>query len=171
MDRDRLIIGLTGGIGSGKSTVAALFAEHGAGIIDTDVIAHSLTQADGLAIPAIRTAFGKDYLTDDGALNRAKIRGTIFSDDAAKQRLEQILHPMIFEQAKAQLPQFQDKPYILVVVPLLPESRTFRQLVQRIVVVDCDMNTQIARVIKRSRRCHKQRFRSAQPDRASCHSA
>jgi dephospho-CoA kinase len=147
----RLTIGLTGGIGSGKSTVAALFAEHGAGIIDTDAIAHSLTQTGGAAIAAIRAAFGNDCLTDDGALDRAKMRGLIFSDAAAKQRLELILHPMIFEQAKAQLRQLQAKPYTIVVVPLLPESRTFRQLVQRVLVVDCDENTQVARVIGRSR--------------------
>ncbi|HEU0283306.1 MAG TPA: dephospho-CoA kinase, partial [Gallionella sp.] len=133
------------------STVAALFTEHGAGIIDTDAIAHHLTQASGEAIAAIRAAFGNDYLTDDGALDRVKMRGLVFSDAAAKQRLEQILHPLIFEQAKAQLRQLQAKPYILVVVPLLPESRTFRQLVQRVLVVDCDENTQIARVIGRSR--------------------
>jgi dephospho-CoA kinase len=151
MARDSLIIGLTGGIGSGKSTVTALFAEYGAGIIDTDAIAHSLTQTDGEAIAAIRTAFGNDYLTADGALDRAKMRGLIFSDAAAKQRLERILHPLIFEQAKAQLRQLQARPYILVIVPLLPESRTFRQLVQRVLVVDCDEDTQAARVIGRSR--------------------
>jgi len=149
--QDRLIIGLTGGIGSGKSTVAAMFAEHGAGIIDTDIIAHSLTQAGGEAIAAIRAAFGNGYITGDGALDRAKMRGLIFSDAEAKQRLEQILHPMIFEQAKARLRQLQDKPYVVIVVPLLPESRTFRQLVQRVLVVDCDENTQIARVTGRSR--------------------
>jgi len=149
--QDRLIVGLTGGIGSGKSTVAALFAEHGAGIVDTDIIAHQLTQAGGAAIEALRAAFGNGSLTDDGALDRAKMRGLIFSDAAAKQRLEQILHPLIFEQAKLQLRQLQDKPYILVVVPLLPESRSFRQLVQRVLVVDCDEDTQIARVIARSR--------------------
>lgn len=151
MAQGRLIVGLTGGIGSGKSTVAALFAEHGAGIIDTDVIAHHLTQVNGEAIPLIRAAFGNDYLTGDGALDRARMRGLIFLDAAAKQRLEQILHPLIFEQAKAQLQQLQTKPYILTVVPLLPESRTFRQLVQRVLVVDCDENTQIARVTGRSR--------------------
>lgn len=145
-----LIIGLTGGIGSGKSTVAALFAEHGAGIIDTDVLAHRLTQTGGEAIAAICAAFGNDCLADDGALDRAKMRALIFSDDAAKQRLEHILHPLIFEQAKAQLQQLQANSYVLVVVPLLPESRTFRQLVQRVLVVDCDENTQIARVIGRN---------------------
>ena len=154
--QDKLIVGLTGGIGSGKSTVAALFAEHGAGIIDTDVIAHRLTQTGGEAISSIRAAFGDEYITDDGALDRAKMRGLIFSDTAAKQRLEQILHPLIFEQAKAQLRQLQASPYIVVVVPLLPESRTFRQLVQRVLVVDCDEDTQIARVIGRSRLTEKE---------------
>ena len=151
MAQDKLVIGLTGGIGSGKSTVAALFVGHGAGIVDTDAIAHRLTQAGGEAIEAIRTVFGDDYFTCDGALDRAKMRGLIFSDAAAKQRLERILHPLIFEQAKAQLRQLQASPYVLVVVPLLPESRTFRQLVQRVLVVDCDEHTQIARVIGRSR--------------------
>ncbi len=145
-----LIVGLTGGIGSGKSTVAGLFAGHGAGIVDTDEIAHRLTQANGNAIPAIRAAFGKNYIGEDGALNRAGMRGLIFSDAEAKQRLESILHPLILEQAKSQLRQLQEKPYIILVVPLLPESAAFRQLVQRVLVVDCDENTQIARVIGRS---------------------
>ena len=144
-------VGLTGGIGCGKSTVADLFAKQGAGIIDTDVIAHSLTQSGGAAIVAIRAAFGDDYITDDGALKRAKMRGLIFSDAAAKRRLELILHPLILEQAKAQLRQLQTKPYIILVVPLLPESPAFRQLVQRVLVVDCDENTQVARVIGRCR--------------------
>ena len=146
-----ICIGLTGGIGSGKSIVAALFAEHGAGIIDTDAIAHHLTQAGGEAIPSIRAAFGNDYLTSDGALDRARMRRLIFSDTAAKQRLEYILHPLIREQAKAQLRQLQASPYILVIVPLLPESPAFRQLVQRVLLVDCEENTQVARVIWRSR--------------------
>ena len=151
MAQDKLVIGLTGGIGSGKSTVAALFVGHGAGIVDTDAIAHRLTQAGGEAIEAIRTAFGDDYFTCDGALDRAKMRGLIFSDAAAKQRLERILHPLIRQHAKAQLQQLQGRPYILIVVPLLPESPAFRQLVQRVLVVDCDEDTQIARVIGRDK--------------------
>ena len=145
-----LVVGLTGGIGSGKSTVAALFAERGAGIVDTDAIAHELTQTGGEAIAAIRAAFGDDYLTTDGALDRAKMRGLIFSDAAAKRRLEHILHPLIRERAGTQLRQLQDKPYILLVVPLLPESPAFRQLAQRVLVVDCDEGTQVARVSGRS---------------------
>jgi dephospho-CoA kinase len=145
-----LCIGLTGGIGCGKSTVAGLFAEHGAGIIDTDAIAHHLTQRGGDAIAAISAAFGKDYITVDGELDRAKMRGLIFSDAAAKQCLELILHPLILQQTKQQLRLLQTKPYIIIVVPLLAESPSFRQLVQRVLVVDCDENTQVARVTGRS---------------------
>ena len=152
----KFVVGLTGGIGCGKSTVADLFAEHGAGIIDTDVIAHRLTQRGGEAIAAILAAFGKDYITDDGALDRAKMRGLIFSDAAAKQRLELILHPLILEQAKAQLQQLQGKPYVIIVVPLLPESPAFRRLVQRLLVVDCDESTQVKRVTGRSRMTAKE---------------
>jgi dephospho-CoA kinase len=147
---DKLCIGLTGGIGSGKSTVARLFEERGAGIIDTDVIAHDLTHANGKAIAAIRTAFGGGFITEDGALHRAKMRELIFSDAAAKQRLELILHPLIREQAKSQLQQLQAAPYIILVVPLLAESPAFQQLVRRILVVDCDETTQVARVVVRS---------------------
>ena len=146
-----LCIGLTGGIGCGKSTVAGLFSEHGAGIIDTDAIAHFLTQSRGDAITAISAAFGKEFIMDDGALDRSKMRSLIFSSSDAKQRLEKILHPLIFEQAMAQMRQLQSKPYIVVVVPLLPESPAFRQLVQRVLVVDCDETSQVERVIGRSR--------------------
>ncbi len=145
-----LIVGLTGGIGSGKSTVAALFARHGAGIVDTDVISHSLTQAGGEAIAAIRATFGDACLAADGALDRAGMRTLVFSDSTARQRLEHILHPLIREQAKIQLQQLQDMPYIILIVPLLPESPAFRQLAQRVLVVDCDESIQIARVTGRS---------------------
>jgi dephospho-CoA kinase len=144
------IVGLTGGIGCGKSTVADLFAELGAGIIDTDIIARRLTEAGGEAIAEIRADFGDDYINADGALNRAKMRRLIFSDAPAKQRLEMTLHPLILEQAKVQLGHLQTKPYIILVVPLLAESAAFRQLIQRILVVDCDEDTQVARVIPRS---------------------
>lgn len=147
----KFCIGLTGGIGSGKSTVAMLFAKHGAGIIDTDAIAHQLTQTNSRAVPMIWAAFGDEYIADDGALNRTKMRELIFSDVAAKQRLELILHPLILEQVKSQLQQLQAVPYVVIVVPLLPESPAFQQLVQRVLVVDCDENTQVARVIGRSR--------------------
>ena len=147
----RLCIGLTGGIGCGKSTVAALFAKQGAGIIDTDEIAHQLTQKNGDAVAPIRATFGKDYLTQDDALDRPKMRNLIFSDASAKQQLESILHPLIFDQTKAELHQLQEnKPYVIIVVPLLPESPVFRHLVQRVLVVDCAEDKQVERVIKRN---------------------
>jgi dephospho-CoA kinase len=145
-----LCIGLTGGIGCGKSTVAGLFSELGAGIIDTDAISHHLTQRRGDAIAAIGANFGKEYITEDGALDREKMRSLIFSDAASKQRLEGILHPLILEQAKAQMQLLQTKPYIIIVVPLLPVSPGFRQLVQRVLVVDCEETSQVARVMGRS---------------------
>ncbi|KXS33366.1 MAG: Dephospho-CoA kinase [Candidatus Gallionella acididurans] len=145
------VVGLTGGIGSGKSTVADLFEKHGAGIVDTDVIAHLLTQSGGAAIAPVRAAFGPDFIADDGALDRVKMRKLIFSDAAAKHKLEQILHPLILEQARVQLAQLQAKPYIILVVPLLPESPAFRQLIRRMLVVDSAEATRIARVMDRSR--------------------
>ena len=145
-----LCVGLTGGIGCGKSTVADLFAKHGAGAIDTDTIAHQLTQAGGNAIATIRTAFGDSYITNKGALDRLKMRGLIFSDAAAKRQLEQLLHPLILEQTKTLLKQLQANSYNILVVPLLPESPEFQQLVQRVLAVDCSEDKQIARVTSRS---------------------
>jgi dephospho-CoA kinase len=133
----QLVVGLTGGIGCGKSTAA-------------DQIAHSLTQSGGVGIAAIRAAFGGDYITADGALDRAKMRSLVFSDAAAKQRLEHILHPLILEQARMQLVRLQTRPYIILVVPVLAESPGFRKLVRRMLVVDCGEATQVARVTGRS---------------------
>jgi len=143
-------VGLTGGIGCGKSTVADMFAKLGAGIIDTDVIAHRLTQRDGDAIGPILDTFGKDYIAKDGTLDREKMRALIFSDADAKKRLELILHPMIFDTVMDQLQQLHNKPYIVIVVPLLTDSPAYRKLVQRVLVVDCDEKSQIDRVIARS---------------------
>jgi dephospho-CoA kinase len=145
-----LCVGLTGGIGCGKSTVSKLFAERGAGIIDTDLIAHQLTHNNGRAISAIREAFGVDYVSSDGALNRDKMRTLIFSDDAAKQRLENILHPLIHAQATVELQKLLYYPYIIVAVPLLFTSTAFQQLVQRTLVVDCAEEQQESRVMTRS---------------------
>jgi len=151
MGISKLVVGLTGGIGCGKSTVADMLAKSGAGIIDTDAIAHRLTQAKGAAIPAIRSAFGNEYIKDDGALDRDKMRRLIFSDVDARKRLELVLHPLILEQAKKQLQQLLDKPYVVIVVPLLPASPAFQGLVRRILVVDCTEANQVARVTRRSR--------------------
>ena len=145
-----LCIGLTGGIGCGKTTAAEIFAGLGAGVVDTDAISHQLTQADGQANPAIKTALGNDYITPDGALNRTLVRKLIFSDPDKKNLLEQILHPLILDQAMSQLQQLDHTPYNLLVVPLLVENAQFQQLTQRILVVDCSEETQINRVISRN---------------------
>jgi dephospho-CoA kinase len=142
-------VGLTGGIGSGKSTVATLFAELGVPVIDTDAISHQLTQSGGAAIPAIRAAFGEDFLDSAHALDRAKMRLLVFSDNRAKQQLEKILHPLIFAQAKSQA-ESSPAPYVLLVIPLLFESTHYQEWLNRTVTVDCSEENQIARVTRRN---------------------
>ncbi|AKC68417.1 dephospho-CoA kinase [Pandoraea oxalativorans] len=143
-------IGLTGGIGSGKTTVANLFAAHGIAIIDTDAIAHSITAPGGAAMPAIRRDFGDAFVAPDGSLDRARMREAVFSDNAAKARLEAITHPLIRTECERVAAEAEG-PYLIFVVPLLVESGTWRERVQRILVVDCTEETQIARVMSRNR--------------------
>jgi dephospho-CoA kinase len=143
-------VGLTGGIGSGKSTVAALFQELGISVIDSDVISHRLTQADGEAIPLIRTAFGPEYVGPDGAMDRGRMRNLILTDPAAKLRLEAILHPLIRASMLAEADSTPRSPYLLLVVPLLFESKNYRELMQRTLVVDCTEEAQVARAMSRS---------------------
>lgn len=143
-------IGLTGGIGSGKTTVANLFATHGIAIIDTDAIAHSITAPGGAAMPAIRRDFGDAFVAPDGSLDRARMREAVFSDNAAKVRLEAITHPLIRTECERAAAEAEG-PYLIFVVPLLVESGTWRERVQRILVVDCTEETQIARVMSRNR--------------------
>lgn len=147
-------IGLTGGIGSGKSTVAALFREHGVAIIDCDVISHQLTQPDGMAIPVIRRTFGSRYIRANGALDRTLMRELIFSDRTAKRQLEDILHPMIREQIAVHIENVQKydpaPPYLMIVIPLLFETLGYMELIQRTLVVDCEEITQITRTMQRS---------------------
>ncbi len=142
-------IGLTGGIGSGKSTVAALFAECGATVIDSDAISHRLTQPSGAAIAAIRAVFGDDYIDTDGALARARMRQRVFSDPVARLQLEAILHPLIRAQILAEA-GVSTAPYILLVVPLLFEAAGYLGLVQRSLVVDCTEALQVVRAMQRS---------------------
>lgn len=142
-------VGLTGGIGCGKSTVATLFAQCGVTIIDSDLISHQLTQAGGAAIAEIRRVFGDDYIDANGALNRVKMRLRVFSDAAAKAKLESILHPMIRTQMLAQFTTVKASPYLLLVIPLLFEAPGYKKLVQRTLVVDCTEATQLARATKR----------------------
>ncbi len=142
-------IGLTGGIGSGKSTVAALFADCGATVIDSDAISHRLTQPGGATIAAIRAAFGDDCIDTDGALDRARMRQRVFSDPAARLQLEAILHPLIRAQILAQA-EISTAPYLLLVVPLLFEAAGYLGLVQRTLAVDCTEALQVARAMQRS---------------------
>ncbi|HMW17360.1 MAG TPA: dephospho-CoA kinase [Accumulibacter sp.] len=144
------IVGLTGGIGSGKSTVADLLAGKGAALVDTDVIAHQLTAPQGTAMAAIAEVFGPGVLTADGALDRAAMRRLAFSDPAAKARLEAILHPLIRQRSDEMCRLETSAPYIVLVVPLLVESANYRRRIDRLLVVDCQESTQIARVMARS---------------------
>jgi dephospho-CoA kinase len=144
-----LHIGLTGGIGCGKTTVADMFAALGASIVDSDLIAHSMTVAGGPAMAAIAAEFGAAYLTPDGALDRASMRALVFSDPGAKIRLEAILHPLIRAAAGAQAAAATGA-YVIFVVPLLIESGNWRQRVARILAIDCPEALQIARVMARN---------------------
>lgn len=147
---NRLCIGLTGGIGSGKSTVARLFGKLGADVIDADEIAHDLTQPGGAAMAAIALAFGSDYVTDNGALNRTRMRELIFSDADAKLRLEALLHPMILQACIERLRAESLAPYAMLMAPLLLENPEFSKLAQRVLLVDCTEQSQISRVMLRS---------------------
>lgn len=151
MTRAYFSVGLTGGVGSGKSTIAGMLLRHGAGTVDADAIAHEITQPGGAAIGSIRRAFGDSAITGDGALDRAWMRARAFSDGAARRTLEAILHPLIrqssdrrgAEQAAA------GAPYVVFVIPLLVESGDARGRFDRILVVDCSEATQVARVCRR----------------------
>ena len=144
------LAGLTGGIGSGKSTVAHLFAELGARIVDTDLISHQLTQANGAAIPVIRQIFGAEFVDAQGALDRTRMRELVFANTAAKQHLEAILHPLILSQTREQVTVPTDAPYTLIIVPLLFESGHYRDWLNRVIVVDCPEQLQIERTIRRN---------------------
>lgn len=141
-------MGLTGGIGAGKSTVAGFLREAGAAVIDTDAIARTLTLPGGAAMTAIAREFGTAFIAPDGALDRDRMRALAFSDPGAKQRLESILHPLITAEAWAQAGE-ATAPLVVFDVPLLVESGRWRDCVSRVLVVDCPRETQIARVLQR----------------------
>ncbi|MFZ6710739.1 dephospho-CoA kinase [Undibacterium sp. TC9W] len=148
-------LGLTGGIGSGKTTIANMLGELGAALIDTDLIAHQLTVPGGLAIPAIRTQFGDAFIAADGAMDRAAIRQLVFADTAQKLKLEAILHPLIRTETERAANEATGD-YRIFVVPLLVESGNWKQRVDRILVVDCDEETQIKRVMSRNQLSREQ---------------
>jgi dephospho-CoA kinase len=148
----RLQIGLTGGIGSGKSTVANMLVACGAHLVDTDAIARALTMPGGAAMPALAACFGPEIVAADGALDREVMRQKVFTDAAAKAELEAILHPLIGSVAQQQAALNPDQPVVFD-VPLLTESqgqRPWRARVHRVLVVDCSVETQIARVTTRA---------------------
>ena len=145
-----LRLGLSGGIGSGKSTVARRFAALGALVVDTDALAHALTAPGGAAIPAIAAAFGPAMIGADGAMDRAAMRTLVFGQPGERQRLEAILHPMIGAATRAQASRAGAGQAIVFDVPLLAESGTWRTRVDRVVIVDCTSATQVARVVARS---------------------
>jgi dephospho-CoA kinase len=148
-----LFVGLTGGIGSGKTAVSDQLALMGAGVVDTDLIAHQITAPNGAAIPSIQKEFGPEFIDSQGALDRVKMRSLVFTDPLARHSLEAITHPLIREEATRQAKHLIQKkaPYLVFVVPLLIESGTWVSLLDYLVVVDCSEETQIERVMHRSK--------------------
>jgi dephospho-CoA kinase len=144
-----LVVGLTGGIGSGKSAAADEFAACGATVVDTDAIARELTEKGGAALALIERLFGPGFIEAGGAMDRKKMRDHVFADPAAKRSLEALLHPMIREESGRRIAA-AGGPYVIHVVPLLIESPDYRSRVDRVLVVDCPEETQLARVRERS---------------------
>ncbi len=146
------LVGLTGGIGSGKTAVSDLLGALGAGIIDADLISHQITAPGGKAIPLITKAFGAEFIDPQGALNRPKMRTLVFADPKARQSLEQITHPLIQQETAKQASELVNSgvPYLVFVVPLLIESGSWVNLIDYLVVVDCPEETQIQRVMHRN---------------------
>jgi dephospho-CoA kinase len=142
-------VGLTGGIGSGKSTAADMLAALGAAVVDTDAISRELTGARGAAMPAIRVQFGDEYVAADGSLERSRMRRLVFGNAATREALEAILHPLIRSEARARAAD-ATAPYVVLVVPLLFETGAYADLVRRVVVVDCSEERQVERATRRS---------------------
>lgn len=144
------VVGLTGGIGSGKSEAAQMFAALGVPVVEVDAISHQLTSIGSHILKEIINVFGKSYLLADGSLDRAALREKIFSDTATRKQLEAILHPAIYEQALQELSKNTSAPYQILVIPLLFEGSRFQSIINRTLVIDCDESLQIARTIQRS---------------------
>jgi dephospho-CoA kinase len=142
------VVGLTGGIGSGKSAAAAEFERLGATVVDTDAIAHELTEKGGGALPEISRLFGKNFISGDGAMDRSRMRELAFSDPAARKKLEALLHPMIREESARRIAAAAG-PYVVHVIPLLVEGGDYRGRVGRVLVVDAPEDIRVARVRER----------------------
>lgn len=145
-------IGLTGGIGSGKSTVLELLVRLGAGAVDADAISRATTAAGGAAIPLIRERFGADFVTPEGALDRVRMREQAYADPAARRRLEEIIHPLVGQEITRQVDAALRAGHRCIVydIPLLVESGRWRSQLDRVLVVDCSPETQVRRVVARS---------------------
>lgn len=144
------VIGLTGGIGAGKSEAARIFADLGMPVVDVDVISRRLTSAGQPLVSRIAEAFGRDYVTADGAMDRAKIRDRIFSSDADRRLLESILHPAIHSEAIKELESYNQAPYQILAIPLFFESNRYEGIVNRTLLIDCAEENQISRVVNRN---------------------
>jgi dephospho-CoA kinase len=142
------VIAVTGGIGSGKSSVATIFENLGVAVVDTDRISHHLTSAGQPGARIIADQFGPEFLRADGALDRDRMRTMVFSDAAARKKLEGILHPMIRAEVASAVQRAQS-PYVVVIVPLLIETGAYRDLARRVLVVDCSEAQQIVRASRR----------------------
>lgn len=145
---NKYVVGVTGGIGAGKSTVASLFARRGAGLVDTDAIARQMTAPGGAAIQAIREKFGETFIADDGSLDRTAMRNHVFNHPPARKQLETIMHGRIREAVYAAL-DAATQPYVLLVVPLLIEVGSYRPILARVLVVDCAEEVQVDRASRR----------------------
>ncbi|MBP6367131.1 MAG: dephospho-CoA kinase [Nitrosomonas sp.] len=143
------VVGLTGGIGCGKSSASQFFSDLGIDVIDTDIIARQLTQPNGSAISLIQNTFGSSIIAADGTLDRNKMRDLVFANSELRHKLEQILHPLILKEVIRRIKQCQ-APYVIVVIPLLFETNDYNHLIRHILVIDCDEQQQLLRTMERS---------------------
>jgi dephospho-CoA kinase len=144
------VVALTGGIGSGKSEATRTFQTLGVPVVDLDVIAHQLTAAGASIVTQIATVFGAEFVTEEGALNRPRMRALIFSHPDARARLNAIMHPAIFDEAMLQFKKLAEYPYIVLAIPLLQESGRYLPYIHHVLLIDCEVPLQVSRVMQRS---------------------
>ena len=144
------VVALTGGIGSGKSTATQIFSALGVPVVDLDVIAHALTATSGALVPQIAAEFGSEFITEEGALNRPLMRALVFTRPEARAKLNALMHPAIFEEARQQLADLATSPYAVLAIPLLQESKRYLPYIDHVLLIDCEESLQLARVMQRS---------------------